>query len=182
MPCRRYLDKERKPVLFKGKEAEYVVLAALGQRHEVAETVHVDGLPFQHLGRRGQHRHSSCSHCRLSLRVKSRRCHLARQTSTHRPLHAADVSSPRGRSKSPGSPPTPHGPAGRGGQSRGRPRFQRHLTLQTGMSLHPEFRLLTGQCLPPQRVRPPNPTPQTHPDEKGHQRKWRGKALSLHTQ
>lgn len=46
-----HLDKERKPVLLKGKEAEDVVLAALGQRHEIAEAVDVDGLPFQHLGR-----------------------------------------------------------------------------------------------------------------------------------
>lgn len=53
-PRRCYLDKEGKPVLFKGKEAEYVMLAALGQRHEVAETVHVDGLPFQHLGRQSK--------------------------------------------------------------------------------------------------------------------------------
>lgn len=44
-----YFDEESQSILFKGKEAEHMVLSSLGERHKISETVSKYRFTLQHL-------------------------------------------------------------------------------------------------------------------------------------
>lgn len=44
-----YFNKKGQSVLFKGKEAEHMMLSTLGERHQVSKAVSIYRFSFQHL-------------------------------------------------------------------------------------------------------------------------------------